>query len=474
MASKVNLADLIDDIDQQDQVSGVSKSSLKKRLDSIHRGSRGQPLNSIAQNKLERKAAYNLATKEISKWQETVTANKNAPQLDLTNEPLPRPSIDTIVKNGERNSMQKEIDQALGITYHDSGSEEETNITGQRAKLRSQMFHQYLKQKRIAKIKSKLYHKIKNKHKEKEKAEVDEDEAKEQEEMLRIQERISLKHSKANKYKKSLLKYSKREHDAASKGLNETEELRKRIMNPSRMNSEGKLAYESSSDEDEEFLAEQLKLELEDNKDTKGVLGMKFMQEAIKRQREKEKYNEESLLEDLQKEESQTSKFKFDGEEGKPKKKKKTEKQAEKVEKVKEQQDLIDEAFGVDEMDQVAAEEWAKDEEAKQEKQPKFKKGWGRWTGSDIKEVEEPQKPQVYKTDKVLIDGERDKRAAKYLVKQLPFPFKTSRQFDAVHKIPLGKDWNSKKTYQQLTAPEILTRPGEIISPISASQIIKN
>lgn len=39
MASKVNLADLIDEIDQQDQVSGASKSVLKKRLDTIQRGS---------------------------------------------------------------------------------------------------------------------------------------------------------------------------------------------------------------------------------------------------------------------------------------------------------------------------------------------------------------------------------------------------------------------------------------------------
>jgi Uncharacterized conserved protein len=64
-------------------------------------------------------------------------------------------------------------------------------------------------------------------------------------------------------------------------------------------------------------------------------------------------------------------------------------------------------------------------------------------------------------------NDERDKRASKYLVKKIPFPYKTSKQFDSVQKIPIGKEWNAKRVYQKQIAPEVLTRAGEIIDPIS-------
>lgn len=134
---------------------------------------------------------------------------------------------------------------------------------------------------------------------------MDEETLQEQEEMARAQERISQKHSKSTKYKKGLMKYARREHDTVSTALNKTEALRQRIMRPGRVNSSGQLTYDSSSEEDEAFLAAELDLP---ETPATGLFSMKFMQEAVKRP-----HTEEA---------GPTSKFEFDGTE-KPKKKRK-------------------------------------------------------------------------------------------------------------------------------------------------------
>ena len=439
----------------------------------------------MAHKSLERQAAYNVASKEISEWQDIITSNRSAKQLDLRHELPPLPTIELVTKDHSTEGLHYEVNQALGIT---DTAEPDFDNTGEKSKLRSEMFYQYQKQKRIAKIKSKLYHKIRNKRKDGGSGvPLDEEEKIAQENLVRIEERMSLRHS-ANKLKKTLGRYAR---DEGKKIISENEDLRHRIRNPSRVNSEGRVTYDSSSEDDEAFLTDQLKLELEgEGHEQKGIMGMKFMQEAAKRQREMEA-SAQDLLNDIYEE---SSKFKYAG---KPQKKQKVEegegksvrgkgrrvgkdgegegeregegeeRKKKRKEKQEEKEAVIEEAFETDEMDQIAAEEWAKEQQEKAEKVPKTLNGWGSWFGSGIRQRKAPQPLTVYKVDKVVEFQERDKRAAKYMVKSIPFPFKTARQFDAVHKIPIGKEWNSKRVYQKQIAPEILTRAGEIIDPIS-------
>jgi U3 small nucleolar RNA-associated protein 14 len=410
------------------------------------------PFGSQTFKSLERQAAYNVASREASAWADIIHSNRHAKQLDLTSEPPPAATIEQLTKPALADPLSAAISAALrlpeALEQPPSPSSAAT-----KAKLRSETFYQYQKQKRIAKIKSKLYHKIRNKRKNKQ-AFDDEEEKAEKESLMRIEERMSLRHS-AKKLKKAVNRYQK---DEGKKVIAENEALRQRIRNPSRVNSEGNVVYESSSEDDEAYLAEQLKLELESDGETKGIMGMKFMKEAMKRQREKEQNLSEGLLKDL---EAETSKFKFDGD---PHKKQKIEKQEKKK---LEQQTLVQQAFAMDEMDQIAAEEWAKEQKEKEDKKPKTMQGWGSWFGSGIRPKSVHSTPAVFKCEKVIINEERDKRAAKYLVKKLPFPFKSSRQFDAVHKIPVGKEWNAKRVYQKQIAPDLITRPGEPIGPIS-------
>ena len=430
---------------------------------------------------MERKAAYKVASTEISSWQDTISSNRSSRQVDLT-APLPALlTLEQITTDLQTSGFRSEVNKALGLGQAGDSEQVESSM---RSKVRSDRFHEYQKQKRTAKIKSKLYHKIRNKRKDKEMLTAEEQA--EEDDLKRIEERISLRHSAA-KLKKIVRKYVK---DEGKKIISENEALRQRIKNPSRVNSVGQVVYDSSSDE--EFLAEQLGLEIDAGK---GIMDLKFMQEAQKRQREQAEILADGLLRDLE----ESAKFEFTGKAkgkgngkgvgmkdeglqkgmkmrigaseveeekapgvdlGMEKRKKR------KVEQGEQQMKLVEQAFELDDMDQVAAEEWARETNEKKEKEPKMRHGWGTWFGSGTRQKTNAYIP-AHKVDKVIHNEDRDKRAAKYLVKQIPFPFKSCRQFDSINKIPVSKEWNSNKVFQKQIAPEILTRDGEIIAPIS-------
>jgi U3 small nucleolar RNA-associated protein 14 len=238
-----------------------------------------------------------VASSEISSWQDTISTNRSSKQVDLTQALPALPTLEQITTDLESSGFRAEVNKALGLKSEPL-NQETNEEAGQRSKVRSDQFHEYQKQKRIAKIKSKLYHKIRNKRKDK--TLMTHEEQAEDEDLKRIEERVSLRHSAA-KLRKSFGRYAK---DDGKIIISQNEALRQRIRNPSRVNSAGQLVYDSSSDE--EFLAEQLGLEITEND---SLMNMKFMQDAQKRQREKNDLNAETLLSDLN-----SSKFKFDGE----------------------------------------------------------------------------------------------------------------------------------------------------------------
>mmetsp|Transcript_25509 Transcript_25509/g.44444 ORF Transcript_25509/g.44444 Transcript_25509/m.44444 type:complete len:489 (+) Transcript_25509:3996-5462(+) len=483
-AAKVQLSDLIELINKQESVDTLSKSTLKKKFEGFAREHEITPLGKPARAKIERQSAYAVANKEIEKWKEVVQQNRNVETLDLTQPAPPSATLESIVVSEERSKLQKAIDQALGISAE---PEKEEEVVAGRAQHRSKLFYAYLKQKRIAKIKSKLYHKIKNKHK---KANAPEATA-EQEDLMRAEERISLRHSRSQ-FKKNVNRFASRESTFRDDALAKNEAVRQRILHVSKVTGEG-IVHESSSEDDEAYLAEQLKLEIEDEGPQTGVLGMKFMKEARRKQMEREMQTSKELLGELQDQDlgqGEGSKFKFEEDEELPVKRSKKGKEAEKPSKkakdtekplkkvslkapksifdpkTPDEQALIDRAFATDEMDQVAQEEW---EGEREEIKPLRRPGWGNWAGLDIKEPV-AHKPKVYQADKVLMNEDRNTKATKYLVKKLPYPYKSARQFEAVHNIPLGKDWNSLSVHRNLIAPEVVTTAGTIIEPISLDE----
>ncbi|KAG6813718.1 hypothetical protein H0H92_008126 [Tricholoma furcatifolium] len=104
--------------------------------------------------------------------------------------------------------------------------------------------------------------------------------------------------------------------------------------------------------------------------------------------------------------------------------------------------------------------------------------GWGSWGGGGIQA--KPPKPQRIKkiagidpTNRadygkahVIISEKRDKKAAKYLVKDLPYPYTSKAQFEKAMEQPLGTEWNTRVAFQRGTLPRVVKKPGMIIDPL--------
>lgn len=341
-------------------------------------------------------------------------------------------------------------------------TDRDVDTTASRAQARSDMFHQYLKLKRAAKIKSKKYHKLKRK------AAGNAPEAdQEEEEMARAQERISQRHSVAKRLKRSL-KYSRRESNMREETLTANALLAQRIKHPSHLTSEGQIAHNSDSAEDSEA-----EITLPDPEQAKtGVMAMKFMQDAMKRDRKE--MGKKDDFETMDEEKPISGKMSFKGNKlheksaDEPVKKRKITDKLPTEMASKRQETLIDQAFNMTEMDEVAAEEWQQEHPAA-EVQETGLKGWGSWFGTGISphpKAEPVVNVPKIACEKVIKHTERVKSAAKYMVKRLPFPYTTREQFDTGHKIPIGKDWNTQRTHQKLIAAEVVARAGEMIAPI--------
>ncbi len=74
--------------------------------------------------------------------------------------------------------------------------------------------------------------------------------------------------------------------------------------------------------------------------------------------------------------------------------------------------------------------------------------------------------------DNVMINEQRDKGFSKYLVKELPHPYHTIKEFETAQALPLGNEWNTMCTYKRLIQPEAVTKSGRAIAPIKLSKEI--
>ncbi|KAF8814462.1 small-subunit processome [Phlegmacium glaucopus] len=104
--------------------------------------------------------------------------------------------------------------------------------------------------------------------------------------------------------------------------------------------------------------------------------------------------------------------------------------------------------------------------------------GWGSWGGSRIRN--RPPKPQRIKKmagidpttradfnkKHIIISEKRDKKAAKYLVKDLPYPYTSKAQFEGAMENLLGAEWNTRVAFQRATLPKVVKKPGVIINPL--------
>ncbi|KAI8906390.1 small-subunit processome [Gorgonomyces haynaldii] len=105
--------------------------------------------------------------------------------------------------------------------------------------------------------------------------------------------------------------------------------------------------------------------------------------------------------------------------------------------------------------------------------------GWGDWSGPGTKKSKRkviiPPKPgqgiesskrQDAKLKHVIISEKRQKKAAKFMLPQVPFGYGSREQYERVIAAPLGKEWNAVETFASMTAPKVKTKQGSIINPL--------
>ena len=108
--------------------------------------------------------------------------------------------------------------------------------------------------------------------------------------------------------------------------------------------------------------------------------------------------------------------------------------------------------------------------------------GWGSWGGQGAaaprgpserarREHAEARKQAAdkradAKLKHVIINEKRNTKVeAKYAVKKVPFPYQSKAQYERSLDMPAGKDWNTVETFQKATKPRVLSKAGTIIAP---------
>ena len=68
----------------------------------------------------------------------------------------------------------------------------------------------------------------------------------------------------------------------------------------------------------------------------------------------------------------------------------------------------------------------------------------------------------------VIISERRVKRLAdQFMVAQIPYPFSSREEYERAMMGGVGREWNVTNSFKEMTRPEIQTRAGKIIQPLS-------
>ncbi|GAB1522520.1 hypothetical protein RhiTH_005640 [Rhizoctonia solani] len=104
--------------------------------------------------------------------------------------------------------------------------------------------------------------------------------------------------------------------------------------------------------------------------------------------------------------------------------------------------------------------------------------GWGSWGGRGTKK--QAARPNLIKKiagvdaskradagkKNIIISEKKDKKAAKYLVKDLPYPYTSKEQFARSMATPIGTEWNTRVAHQRAVLPRVVKKMGTVIDPL--------
>ncbi|TRM67447.1 Utp14 protein-domain-containing protein [Schizophyllum amplum] len=103
--------------------------------------------------------------------------------------------------------------------------------------------------------------------------------------------------------------------------------------------------------------------------------------------------------------------------------------------------------------------------------------GWGSWGGTGLKQRSKPkfvkQVPGVAPAARadagkkhLIVSERKDKKAAKYVVRDLPYPYTSVAQYERSMERPLGAEWNTRVGFQRGTLPKVVKKMGTVIDPL--------
>ena len=230
----------------------------------------------------------------------------------LTFPPQPSTQLETAVDQLLKRAQMREEDlqKTEELKMNHLSAEEVASRRAEIMKTRELMFRAEMKAKRVAKIKSKTYRRLKRREKEKhigDKSDSDEPETSLRREAERAKERATLRHKGTGKWAKAMRRKGEMDADQVqdmAEMLERRDKLRRKIQ--------GSKESGDSDDDDDDDLAllkarafdELAELKHEDlgpaKSKGKGVFDMKFMQDAAAREQREVQQKADDLMEELQ------------------------------------------------------------------------------------------------------------------------------------------------------------------------------
>lgn len=312
-------------LSMRDMISAVDPSVAKDAI-LIGEPEESQKLKALAtplpkriQERNDRQIAYEITNEDVSKWDETVQQNRQAEVLKFPLNPEVKHN-DTATTFRATNEPSTELEKKIHGLLEQSAltddkkeatfeeiaasklsSEDLKKRTNELRLMRELMFRDEKRAKRIKKIKSKTFHKIKKKERLRNQEEVegsDFESDEEEHDMKRAKERMLLKHKTQSKWAKSMIK-SGLSKDASNRAdleemLRQGEKLRSKQVGY----EDGDQSDQGVSDIENEYAQDGLsgeQDELNRSKLGKGVLAMDFMKAAEQRHKQENLKDLESL-----------------------------------------------------------------------------------------------------------------------------------------------------------------------------------
>ncbi|XP_076753011.1 U3 small nucleolar RNA-associated protein 14 homolog A [Xylocopa sonorina] len=160
--------------------------------------------------------------------------------------------------------------------------------------------------------------------------------------------------------------------------------------------------------------------------------------------------------------------------------------------------EVLDDSENEEERRNVVSEAFADDdvvEDFRKEKEEEVKKsqpqdinlalpGWGMWGGKNIKISKRKKKRFILKAPKdlprkdenkgdVIIFEQDDPKIKAHLVRELPYPFSSIKDYEASIRMPIGRNFIPENSHRKLIDPAIKTRMGKIIEPMNEDVLVK-